>query len=232
MSRLMKQVAITLSILILVFTAVGFVMAKAYSPDDKTYRSLTVYSEVLEHVQRDYVEDPDIHQVTSGALHGLLDSLDPDSSYLSPLEYTDYKERIQSKAAGTSGLALSKRNGYIIVISVLPDSPGQQSGLKSGDYIESIAGFTTSQMSIGQARVLLTGQPGSTVKLSVIRRAKVEPEQVDLTLGKVPEPKILEERFEGDIAYLRLPALDAGAVGRLREKLTQLESEGRAQVDS
>jgi len=226
MSRLMKQVAITLSILILVFTAVGFVMAKAYSPDDKTYRSLTVYSEVLEHVQRDYVEDPDIHQVTSGALHGLLDSLDPDSSYLSPLEYTDYKERIQSKAAGTSGLALSKRNGYIIVISILPDSPGQQSGLKSGDYIESIAGFTTSQMSIGQARVLLTGAPGSTVKLSVIRRAKVEPEQVDLTLGKVPEPKILEERFEGDIAYLRLPALDAGTVGRLRERLTQLESKG------
>jgi len=119
MSRLTKQVAIILSILILVFTAVGFVMAKAYSPDDKTYRSLTVYSEVLEHVQRDYVEDPDIHQVTSGALHGLLDSLDPDSSYLSPLEYTDYKERIQSKATGTSGLALSKRNGYIIVISVL-----------------------------------------------------------------------------------------------------------------
>ena len=103
MSRLMKQVAITLSILILVFTAVGFVMAKAYSPDDKTYRSLTVYSEVLEHVQRDYVEDPDMRQVTSGALHGLLDSLDPDSSYLSPLEYTDYKERIQSKAAGDFG---------------------------------------------------------------------------------------------------------------------------------
>jgi len=226
MSRLMKQIAISLSILILVFTAVGFVMAKANAPDDKTYRSLTVYSEVLEHVQRDYVEDPDIHQVTSGALHGLLDSLDPDSSYLSPLEYTDYKERIQSKATGTSGLALSKRNGYIIVISVLPDSPGLQAGLKSGDYIESIAGFTTSQMSIGQARVLMTGQPGSTVKLSVIRRSKVEPEQVDLVLAKIPEPKILEERFEGDIAYLRLPALDGGTVGRLREKLTQLEGKG------
>ncbi len=157
-----------------------------------------------------------MHQVTSGALHGLLDSLDPDSSYLSPLEYTDYKERIQSKAAGISGLALSKRNGYIIVISVLPDSPAQAAGLHSSDYIESIAGFTTSQMSIGQARVLLTGAPGSTVKLSVIRRAKVEPEQIDLILAKVPEPKILEERFEGDVAYLRLPALDAAMVGRLR----------------
>lgn len=224
MSRLMKQIAVTLSILIMAFTAVGYVMARP--PDDKTYRSLTVYSEVLEHVQRDYVEDPDMHQVTSGALHGLLDSLDPDSSYLSPLEYTDYKERIQSKAAGISGLALSKRNGYIIVISVLPDSPALAAGLHSSDYIESIAGFTTSQMSIGQARVLLTGAPGSTVKLSVIRRAKVEPEQIDLTLAKIPDAKILEERFEGDVAYLRLPALDAAMVGRLKDKLALIESKG------
>ncbi|HTP43940.1 MAG TPA: PDZ domain-containing protein, partial [Candidatus Acidoferrum sp.] len=181
MSRLMKQIVVSLSILIMVFVVAGHVMGRP--PDDKSYRSLAVYSEVLEHVQRDYVEDPDMRQVTSGALHGLLDSLDPDSSYLSPLEYTDYKDKIQSKASGTSGLALSKRNGYIIVISVLPDSPGTQAGLHSSDYIESIAGFTTSQMSIGQARVLLTGQPGSTVKLSVIRRAKVEPEQIDLVLA-------------------------------------------------
>lgn len=224
MSRLMKQIIISISILIIAFAVVGHVMGRA--PDDKTYRSLTVYSEVLEHIQRDYVEDPDLQKVTSGALHGLLDSLDPDSSYLSALEYNDYKDKIQSKATGTSGLALSKRNGYIIVISVLPDSPGLQAGLHSGDYIESVAGFTTSQMSIGQARVLLTGQPGSTVKLTVIRRAKVEPEDVELTLAKVPEPRVLEERYEGDIAYLRLPALDSESVTHLRDKLSQLESKG------
>jgi carboxyl-terminal processing protease len=224
MSRLMKQIIISISILIIAFAVVGHVMGRP--PDDKTYRSLTVYSEVLEHIQRDYVEDPDLQKVTSGALHGLLDSLDPDSSYLSALEYNDYKDKIQSKATGTSGLALSKRNGYIIVISVLPDSPGLQAGLHSGDYIESVAGFTTSQMSIGQARVLLTGQPGSTVKLTVIRRAKVEPEDVELTLAKVPEPRVLEERYEGDIAYLRLPALDSESVIHLRDKLSQLESKG------
>src|SRR5271170_5716580 len=202
MSRLTKQVAIILSILILVFTAVGFVMAKAYSPDDKTYRSLTVYSEVLEHIQKDYVEDPDMHQVTTGALHGLLDSLDPDSSYLSPLEYQDYKEKIQAKPEGSAGVALSKHNGYIIIISVLPDGPAQKANLHTGDYLESIAGFTTSQMAIGQAQVL---KPGSTVKLSVIQRTRVEPEDVEVTLAKVPEPKILEDRMNGDIEYLRFP---------------------------
>lgn len=224
MSRLIKQIVLALSILVMAYVAAGYVLQ--HSSDDKTYRSLTVYSEVLDHVERDYVEDPDMRQVTTGALHGLLDSLDPDSSYLSPLEYTDYKQRIQSKPEGTSGVALSKRNGYVVVISILPDSPAQKAGLHAGDYFESIAGFTTSQMAIGQAQVLLTGQPGSTVKLSVIRRNRVEPEDMEVILEKMPEPKILEDRMEGDIAYVRLPVLDTPMVNRLRDKLTQLQSAG------
>ncbi len=224
MSRLTKQIALSLSILVMAYVAAGYVLGR--STDDKTYRSLTVYSEVLEHVQKDYVEDPDMRQVTIGALHGLLDSLDPDSSYLSPLEYQDYKEKSQNKAEAGAGVALSKHNGYIIVISVLPDSPAQKANLHTGDYLESIAGFTTSQMAIGQAQVLLTGPAGSTVKLSVIRRTRVEPEDVDIVLAKTPDPKIIEDRINGDIAYMRLPMLDATAVTRLRERLVQVESKG------
>ena len=224
MSRLTKQIALLLSILVIAYVAAGYVLGR--STDDKAYRSLTVYSEVLEHIQKDYVEDPDMHQVTTGALHGLLDSLDPDSSYLSPLEYQDYKEKVQSKPEGAAGVAVSKHNGYIIVISVLPDSPAQKANLHTGDYLESIAGFTTSQMAIGQAQVLLTGKPGSSVKLSVIRRSRVEPDDVELVLAKVPEPKILEDRINGDIEYLRLSTLDSEAVEHLREKLTQLDGKG------
>jgi carboxyl-terminal processing protease len=224
MSRLTRQIALALSILVMAYVAAGYVLGR--STDDKVYRSLTVYSEVLEHVQKDYVEDPDMRQVTIGALHGLLDALNPDSSYLSPLEYQDYKEKTQNKAEAGAGVALSKHNGYIIVISVLPDSPAQKANLHTGDYLESIAGFTTSQMAIGQAQVLLTGPAGSTVKLAVIRRTKVEPEDVDIVLGKTPDPKIVEDRINGDIAYLRLPLLDTAAVSRLREKLVQEESKG------
>jgi carboxyl-terminal processing protease len=224
MSRLTRQIALALSIPVMAYVAAGYVLGR--STDDKVYRSLTVYSEVLEHVQKDYVEDPDMRQVTIGALHGLLDALDPDSSYLSPLEYQDYKEKTQNKAEAGAGVALSKHNGYIIVISVLPDSPAQKANLHTGDYLESIAGFTTSQMAIGQAQVLLTGPAGSTVKLAVIRRTKVEPEDVDIVLGKTPDPKIVEDRINGDIAYLRLPLLDTAAVSRLREKLVQEESKG------
>src|SRR5579862_5356702 len=157
MSSLARKIVIVLSAVVFLYVTAGYVMGR--SSDDKAFRALTVYSEVLEHIQRDYVDDPNMHQVTAGALHGLLDSLDPQSAYLSPLEYTDYKEKSANHSKASAGIALTKRFGYIGVISVLPDSPAQKAGLRIGDLMESIAGFTTSQMALDQAQVLLTGEP-------------------------------------------------------------------------
>ena len=108
--------------------------------------------------------------MTTGSLHGLLESLDPQSSYLTPREYTEYKQKAASNVSGDAGLTLSKRFGYIIVVSVLPDSPGDKAGIHSGDILESISGFTTRDMSVGQAMNFLHGQPGTGVKVGVIRR--------------------------------------------------------------
>ena len=91
MSPLARKIIVALSVIVFAYVTAGYVLGR--SSDDKAFRALTVYSEVLEHIQRDYVDEPNMHQVTSGALHGLLDSLDPQSGYMSPLEYTDYKEK-------------------------------------------------------------------------------------------------------------------------------------------
>ena len=112
----------------------------------------------LQKIQQDYVDEPNMHTVTAGSLHGLLESLDTQSSYLTPREYDEYKKKIQSSSTGESGITLSKRFGYIIVISVLPDSAAAKAGIHSGDIFESIGGFTTRDMSVGQAMNLLTGR--------------------------------------------------------------------------
>jgi carboxyl-terminal processing protease len=196
------------------------------SSDDKAYRALTVYSEVLERIQSQYVDDPNMHAVTNGALHGLLDSLDPQSAYLSPLEYKDFKEKSASSPAGESGLALTRRFGYIGVIGVLPGSPAANVGLRAGDILEKIAGFTTGQMAIDQAQLLLKGGPGNTVPLSVIRRGKAEPQEMTITLAKLTLPKLAEDKLSGDIAYLRVPLFNAGMSKQIREKLVQFQHTG------
>jgi carboxyl-terminal processing protease len=220
MSPLARKVVVVLSVMVLAYVATGYVRAR--SNDDKAFRALTVYSEVLEHIQRDYVDTPNMRQVTSGALHGLLDSLDPQSSYLSPLEYTDFKQRSANKAKGEAGLAVTKRFGYVGVISVLPGSPAEKAGLHIGDVLEKIAGFTTGQMAIGQAQLLLSDQPGTTVKLSVIRRGKTEPQDMELTLAQLPPPKVAESKLQSDIAYIRVPEFSAGMTKQIRDALTQL----------
>jgi carboxyl-terminal processing protease len=224
MSSLSRKIVIALSVLVFLYVGAGYV--KGRSSDDKAFRALTVYGEVLLKIQTQYVDDPNLHQVTSGALHGLLDSLDPQSSYLSPLEYSDYKERSAASANAEAGLALTRRFGYISVISALLDSPGQKANLQLGDVIEKIAGFTTGQMAIEQAQLLLRGEPGTVVKLSVIRRGKTEPQDVEITLAKLSTPKPVEDKIEGDIAYLRVPEFSAGITKQIRDDLAQFEHQG------
>jgi carboxyl-terminal processing protease len=224
MSSLSKKIVIILSVVVFGYVTTGYVLGR--SSDDKAFHALTVYSEVLQRVQTDYVDEPNLHTVTSGALHGLLDSLDPQSGYLSPLEYNDYKEKIATTPAGASGLALSKRFGFVGVISVLPDSPGAKAGLHMGDTFEQIAGFTTSQMAVEQAQVLLSGNPGTVVKLSVIRRGKTEPQDMEITLAKLPPAKLVEDKLAGDIAYLRVPEFSDGVTKLIRDKLAEFKSQG------
>jgi carboxyl-terminal processing protease len=226
MSSLAKKIVAVLSVFVFAYVAAGFMMSRSDNQKESAYRAMTVYTEVLDHIQNDYVDQPNVHQVTSGALHGLLDSLDPQSSYMSPLEYKDYEQKTATVAKASAGVALTKRFGYISVITALPDSPAAKANLRLGDVIEKIAGFTTSQMGVDQAQVLLSGEPGTVVKLSVIRRGKTEPEAVDLTLEPLPAPKVVTATLPGGVAYLRVPTFSNGMAQQVRDSLDQFKKDG------
>jgi carboxyl-terminal processing protease len=225
MSRAARIGIICVSVAIFCFAGIGHVL-QGRASDDKAYKSLTVYGEVLQKIQQDYVDDPNMRMVTAGSLHGMLESLDPQSSYLTSREYEEYKKKLANAGTGETGLTLSKRYGYIIVLSVLPDSPGTKAGIRSGDIFESISGFTTRDMSVGQAMNLLTGQPGTGVKVGVIRRGKATPEEVDLVREKLATPKIIVQKVDPDILVLRLPTLDAGRADEIRNRLQDAEKQG------
>lgn len=224
MSRTARIGVLILSVVIFCYAGLGHVLGR--TPDDKAYKSLTVYSEVLQKIQQDYVDEPNLHLVTTGSLHGLLESLDPQSSYLTPREYTEYKQKVAANTAGETGLTLSKRFGYIIVVSVLPDSPAEKAGIHSGDIFESVAGFTTRDMSVGQAMSFLHGQPGTGVKVGVIRHPGGDPDEIDLVREKLSTPKIISEKIDPDILALRLPSLESGRADEVRNRLVEAEKQG------
>ena len=116
---------------------------------------MRVYAEVLRKIQNYYVTDPNITRCTNGALHGLLDSLDPDSSYLTPAEYKMYKDR-PAHDNGQTGLTISKRFGYATIVNVLPGSPADQEHLRDGDVIDLIEGQSTHELPLALVRFMLT----------------------------------------------------------------------------
>jgi carboxyl-terminal processing protease len=224
MNRTARIAIIAISIAVFCYAGLGHVLGQ--TREERAYKSLTVYGEVVQKIQQDYVDEPNMHLVTAGALHGLLESLDPESSYLTPREFTEYKQKNASSNPGDTGLTLSKRFGYIIVISVLPESPAEKAGIVSGDIFESVAGFTTREMSVGQAMNLLRGQPGTGVKVGVIRRGKNDPDNLDIVREKLAPAKIVTQKTDPDILALRLTTLDAGRAEEVKARLLDAEKQG------
>ena len=228
MNRFARFSILGVSILVFGWVGLGHVLGR--TTDNKAYKSLVVYSEVLQKIQQDYVDEPNMHLVEAGSLHGLLESLDSESSYFTPREYAEYKQKIANSATAETGLNLSKRFGYIIVTSVIPDSSADKAGIRSGDIFESVAGFTTREMSVGQAKNLLAGQPGTSVKVGVIRRGKTQPESVDLSREKLPPSKLQILRIDNETIAIRFPTLEAGRADEVRAKLQEFSKQGVTKV--
>src|SRR5258708_18885650 len=197
MNRLTRYGILAASVLIVGWVGIGHVLGRTTN-DSNAYKSLVVYGEVLQRIQNDYVDEPNMHLVTAGSLHGLLESLDSESRYPTPRQYTEYQQKLANPGTGETGLNLSKRFGYIIVTSVMPESSAEKAGLHSGDILESVAGFTTGGVSVGQAKNLLAGQPGRGGEVGRIRPRETDPEEVDVVRTKMAEPNLQVQKVAND----------------------------------
>jgi len=221
----LKATILASSLAILLFTVVGgFVNVRA-SSNDGAYRQLSVYSEVLSRVRSEYVEEPNIPAVTEGALHGLLESLDANSSYLTAAEYKQYKA-IKGDAKGEIGAAVSKRFGYAAVIAVIPGGPADKAGVESTDIFESIEGKSTRDMSLAEIRALLAGEPGSTVTVSVVRSRRAEPQRMAITRDLVSIPPVADKMLPDNVGYLKVDAFPEGESQQIAGKIRNLQKQG------
>jgi carboxyl-terminal processing protease len=193
------------------------------------YTQINVYGEVLQHIQSDYVEVPNLPLATNGALRGLLESLDADSSYLTAADYKAYKADKGGKAQ--VGINVSKRYGYATVVSVVPDSPADKANLSDGDIIEAIGTQDTRDLSLAMIQLLLEGAPGSTLEIGVIRPRKAEPEKITLIRSLIQEPAVAEAVYDGSsVLYLKPMILDHDHVQQVEQKLKAMNKSGNKKI--
>ena len=225
MSTKLKITVIASSLAILLFTIVGgFVNVRA-SSNDGAYRQLSVYSEVLSRIRLEYVEEPNISGVTEGALHGLLESLDANSSYLSAEEYKRYKG-MKTEGKAEIGATVSKRFGYADVVAVIPGGPAEKAGIENSDIIESIEGKSTHDMSLAEIHGLLYGDTGSTLTVAVVRPRKAEPQKIVITRDMVAIPPVTEKMLADNVGYIKVDAIPEGKSQEIASKIRDLQKQG------
>jgi carboxyl-terminal processing protease len=229
MSMKTKAAILVTSFAVLLFVVLGSIGGVHASSNDGSYRQLQVYSEVLERVRMEYVEEPNIPKVTDGALHGLVESLDSNSSYMTADAYKAYQAH-KNDSKGEIGAVISKRFGYADVVSVLPGSPAEKAGIEPTDIFESIEGKSTREMSLPEIRSMLSGAPGTTLNVAVVRARKAEPQKMTITRDVITIPPISDKMMDDGIGYVKVDTLTKGKPQEIAARIKSLEKSGAKKI--
>ena len=229
MSFRTKFILTLLSATLTLYTAVGgWMSTRAQQPANDPNAQLRIFESVLQHIQNDYVDEPNMEKVRAGALRGLAYGLDPYSTYLTPEQVKEYNAGNKDNLVGI-GAELSQVASYLYVIAPMKGSPADQAGIKAGDIIEYIDNKATRDISLYDAKQLLNGPAGTDVKLRVLR-ANSSPLTVTVKRGSA-RAAAAEGRMEaGRVGILRINSLTDGEANEIRARLQDLLKQGAQKI--
>jgi carboxyl-terminal processing protease len=229
MSFRTKFILILLSATLTVYTVVGgWISTRAQQPANDPNAQLRIFESVLQHIQNDYVDEPNMDKVRAGALRGLAYGLDPYSTYLTPEQVKEYSGPAKDSQANI-GAELSQVASYLYVIAPMKGSPADQAGLRPGDIIEYIDGKATRDISLYDAKQLLNGAAGTEVKLRVLR-ANASPLTISVKRGTGRAPAAETKMEAGRVGVLRINSLNDGETADIRAKLQDLVKQGAQKI--
>ncbi len=208
--------------------ALGVWEARAQQPINDAGAQIRIFESVLQHIQNDYVDEPNLEKVRAGALRGLAAGLDPYSSYLTADQVKDYQAKKQNTLAGI-GAEFSQVSGYLYVVSVIKGSPADSAGLKAGDVIEYIENKATRDISLYDARQLLLGATGSKTNLRVLR-AGAKPQTIAVPRGSYKIPSSESRMEDGKIGVIKIYSLEKGEAGDIRSHVQDLMKQGAQKI--
>ena len=206
----------------------------AAAKDDTVYSCLTIFTRVLQLVRQDYVDEDkvDFRTLTYNALRGMLSGLDPHSQFMEPDNFKDMQDDTRSRYDGL-GLVVSAKDGVLIIVSAMEDTPASKVGLMGGDQILKINGATTEKMQLADAITALKGKPGDAVTLQVLRPASKEVRDFTMTrteikVESVKDAHLVDASMTGDykVGYVRIIQFNEPTAEELGHKLDDLQKQG------
>ena len=191
---------------------------------NELYKKIDLFSEVLEKVKDEYVDEIDQADVMDSAIHGMLQSLDPYSAYMSPELFKSMQTETSGEFGGL-GIEIGMESGVVKVISPMADTPAAKAGIKAGDYIVRINDEQVQGKSLMEAVKLMRGPIDSSIKLTVRRKGQKKAIEFNIT-RQVIEVKSVDARLIGnkkEIGYLRLKSFNENSSGQLFKEIKKIE---------
>src|SRR5215216_5913651 len=229
MSFRTKFILTLLSATLTLYTAVGgWISTRAQQPANDPNAQLRIFESVLQHIQNDYVDEPNMEKVRAGALRGLAYGLDPYSTYLTPEQVREYNAGNKDNLAGL-GAELSQVASYLYVVAPMKGSPADVAGIKAGDIIEYIDNKATRDISLYDAKQLLNGAAGTEVKLRVLR-ANASPLTVTVKRGATRAAAAEARMDAGRVGILRINSFADGEAADVKNRLQDLIKQGAQKI--
>jgi carboxyl-terminal processing protease len=217
-----KIAIVVFSTLVAFYAIIGSLVSRSSEAvAQNQYSQVQVFDEVLSHIIRDYVDQPDLEKVRIGSLRGLADGLDPYSAYLT----AEQAKQFDPKATrGETGLILARVQGYSYVVAVLKGSPAEQAGVRAGDVIEYVGKIPSRDLSLYDAEQIINGPPGTSVELRTLHQG--QPQKLNLARVKLAQPAIESRSEEPGLGYIKITTLTEGKAAEVRTLVTELMQKG------
>ncbi len=194
-------------------------LAQEAAKTENVYEQLDLFGDIFERIRAQYVEEVDSGELIEAAIDGMLTSLDPHSSYLSPKDAVKMREQTRGEFGGL-GIEVTQEDGFVKVVSPIDDTPADEAGIEAGDFITHVDGESLLGLVLDEAVDLMRGPVGSDIVITVVREGEGEPFDVTITRDTI-ELTVVRSRTEGDSVVLRLSTFNDQTYPKMAEQLAE-----------
>jgi len=210
--------------LILFFIISLFIFEKSFSENSDIYKKIDLFGEVLEKINKEYVDEVNQSKSMDAAINGLLQSLDPYSAYMTPESFESMQTETSGKFGGL-GIEVGMESGVVKVISPIDNTPASKAGLKAGDYIVKIDGEQVQGKSLMEAVDLMRGLVGSSIEITVRRRGVKKALIFNITREIIQVQSVKSELIDNNIGYIRVTSFNENSSDQIKEKVKKLNKD-------
>ena len=195
---------------------------KVISSENELYEKIDVFGEVLEKINKEYVDEINQSDSMDSAINGLLQSLDPYSGYMSPEIFNEMQTETSGEFGGL-GIEVTMESGVVKVISPIDDTPASKAGIKAGDYIVKINNTQVQGKSLSEAVDLMRGPVGSAIELTIRRRGEKKALTFNVTREIIQIKSVKADLLEKNIGYIRLTSFNENSSGQIKKEINKFE---------